>query len=302
MTRLAVLACFVVALLPRSAAAQPPAHLRLTETFAHPLPDTLQIGSIAVGGPDELLAWAPNQDVVLRLVRGEQRALGVGHLQLPVGAAFVDGGYEVVDAQRRGVVSFAADGSERGFRPIASTGALRNAVRTPAGWFVGVNSSAEGYVLLRLMGDSARVLARLSADTAANAPLREAQLAPDGDGVLMTDVRAPFTTLRVATDGRVLGTLQPGLPAAGAAGAKWIPLPALALGDGFVQVFADLASDLRDLVVFDAEGRVLRRTRVEVPLAFVASVPSLRLLVGSRAIGARELVGYRWEWEREGSP
>jgi hypothetical protein len=302
MTRFVVLACFVAALVPRSAASQQPAHLRLTEAFAHPLPDTLQVGSIAVGGPDELLAWAPNQDVVLHMVHGEQRALGVGHLQLPVGAAFVDGGFEVVDAQRRGVVSFAADGAERGFRAISATGALRNAVRTPAGWFVGVNSLAEGYSLLRLLGDSVQVLARLPADSSPNAPLREAQLAPDGDGVLMTDVRAPFATLRISADGRVLGTLQPGLPAAGGPRAKWVPLPALTLGDGFVQVFADLSSDLRDLVVFDAGGRVLRRTRVEVPLAFVASVPSLRLLVGSRAIGARELVGYNWEWEREGSP
>jgi hypothetical protein len=301
MMRSAAGVCALLLLLPAPATSQP-AHLRLTEAFAVALPDTVHVASIAALGPDELLAWAPNQAAVLHVVRGEPGMFGARELRLPVGAAFVDGGYEVVDAQRRGVVSFAADGSERGFRPIAAEGALRNAVRTPAGWFVGANSSTAGYVLLGLRGDSVHLLARLPADTSVGAQLREAQLAPDGDGVLMTDVRAPFTTLRVSADGAVLGTLQPGRPEPSPAGAKWVPLPALALGDGFVQVFADLVSDLRDLVVFDAEGRVVRRTRVEVPLAFVASVPSQHLLVGSRAIGARELVGYRWEWEREGSP
>jgi hypothetical protein len=300
MTRSFVLACALAAL-PASAASQA-AHLRLTESFSYPIPDTLQVRSITLHGPTDLLAWGPNQNIVLHLVGGEGRVLGAGRLQLPVGAAFVDGGYEVVDAQRRSIVSFDVDGAEREFRPIAVNGALVNAVRTPAAWFVGVNSSTEGYTLLRVLGDSVRVLARLPADPSAGAVLREAQLAPDGDGVLLTDVHAPFTTQRISAGGSVLGTLEPGLPAAASAQAKWVPLPALSLGDGFVQVLADLTSDLRDLVVFDAEGRVLRRTRIEVPLAFVASVPAQHLLVGSRAIDRRELVGYRWEWEREGSP
>jgi hypothetical protein len=297
-----VAAAWLAIALSKGPAAGQRTHLRLTEAFAISLPDTLQIGSIAVRDSQELLAWAPTQSVVLHIVRGERSAFGAGRLQLPVGAAFVDGGCEVVDAQRRGIVSFDADGAEREFRPIAVTGALVNAVRTPAAWFVGVNSSSEGYTLLRVLGDSISVLARLPADPSAGAVLREAQLAPDGDGVLLTDVHAPFTTQRISAGGSVLGTLEPGLPAAASARAKWVPLPALSLGDGFVQVLADLTSDLRDLVVFDAEGRVLRRTRIEVPLAFVASVPAQHLLVGSRAIDGRELVGYRWEWEREGSP
>jgi hypothetical protein len=297
---LKALSCVLVAV-PAPAAPQA-AHLRLTESFAYPVADSLQLSSIALGGIGELLAWGPNQGSVVHITRGERRVLGAGHLQLPVGAAFVDSGYEVVDAQRRGVVSFGPDGAEVGFRPIAASGALVNAVRTPAGWFVGVASSADGYVLLTLRGDSARAVARLLPDLAAGAALHEAQLSPDGDGVLLTDLHAPFETQRISPDGRVLGTLQPGAPAPAAVPAKWVPLPALSLGGGYVQVLADLTSDLRDVVVFDAAGHVLRRTRIEVPLAFVASAPAQHLLVGSRAIGARELVGYRWEWEREGSP
>lgn len=297
-----VLAGAVAVLLPAAARAQGTAHLRLHEAFAYPFPDSLRIVSMVAREPDELLAWAPNQGAVLHVVHGTVTAVGAGHLRLPVGAAFVDGGIEVVDAQRRGIVAFAADGAERGFRAIDADGAVRNAVRTRAGWMVGLSSARDGYRVLNLAGDSAREVARIPADTSVGAELREGQLASDGDAVLVTDTHAPFTTRRVPDDGTTAATLEPGLPADSVEGAKWVPLPMLALGDGYVQVLADVTSDRRVLVLFDAAGRVLRQTRLAVPLAFVTTVPGLHLLVGSRAVGARELIGYRWEWEREGSP
>jgi hypothetical protein len=167
---------------------------------------------------------------------------------------------------------------------------------------VGTSSVDSGFALSRVAPEGTYAITRIAPPADRGVPLLEMQLSAAGDEVLLSDTRAPFTTLRLGPDGELRGRLEPGTPPGNGPGARWFPLPVVALDTGYVQVIADLASDARELVVFGADGRLLRTTRIELPLAFVSTVPGRRVLLGSRALGVREVVEYRWEWESDGKP
>ncbi len=73
-------------------------------------------------------------------------------------------------------------------------------------------------------------------------------------------------------------------------------MPALLLDSGFVQTIADLRSDRRSLLLFGSDGRFIRSTQLDIPMAFVSADPMAHRLIALRDIDERELVEYRWRW------
>jgi hypothetical protein len=122
------------------------------------------------------------------------------------------------------------------------------------------------------------------------------------DGVVLrTLAQPPFTIESVGPDTSVI-RMQP-LPSAvaslvaetdGAAVEPYmISLPGLRLSNGYLQVLSDLRSDMRVIVTYDTDGRVVRSRRIDAPIGFVLSTPHVNRLVAVRAIGAPEIVLYR---------
>lgn len=275
--------------------------LRLTERFSTAIPDSLEFSSIAASADGrQLLLWAATRPVLTLLRDGVMSSIGRGAVAVPAGAAFVgrDGErVEVVDAVGPSLVTLSlADGSHVE-RPLVVPGTIYNAVRARDGWYVGAVDSQGSYGVYRMSAHGAVPVYRAPADSLGDGVVHGAQLSAVDDDVLITDVRPPFTSVRVDGDGKPSLSLHPAgdLGEPGRA-ARWFPMPVVPLGDGFLQVLTDLASDERLLVTFDGTGRVLRRSRLALPVGFVASVPSRQLLVGSRSIDAREIVGYTWSW------
>ena len=77
----------------------------------------------------------------------------------------------------------------------------------------------------------------------------------------------------------------------------WLGAGVFALDAGFLQVLADLESDRRHLILYDAAGARVRRYEMDVPFGILATAPSSRRLLAVRRTDRVELVTYRWAWE-----
>jgi hypothetical protein len=77
---------------------------------------------------------------------------------------------------------------------------------------------------------------------------------------------------------------------------RWIGLRALVLDAGFIRTFADLDSDDRILTVANAHGKITRTTKLNAPIAFIASDPELQLLLAIRSLNGSDAILYNWHW------
>lgn len=275
--------------------------LRLTEQFSTTIPDSLDVSSIAASEDGRLLLWAPTRPVLTLLRDGVISSIGRGVVVVPAGAAFVGrhgDTVEVVDAVRSSLVAVSLADGNHVERPLVVPGTIYNAARSRIGWYVGSVDSQGTYAVYHLAAGGATPVFRIPADSLGDGAVRGAHLATEGDDVLVTQVHPPFASFRVGSDGKSSLSFLPvgGMTEPVGRPSRWFPLPIVPLGDGYLQVLADLAGDDRLLVTFDREGNVLRRANVSLPVGFVTSIPASRLLVGSRSIETREIVGYTWSW------
>jgi hypothetical protein len=127
-------------------------------------------------------------------------------------------------------------------------------------------------------------------------------LATAGDDALVTFRSAPFTVWRIDSSGELIDTLQPHVwsapDGAGERRSKWTALSALSLGDGFVQVLADLTTDARVLLAYDADGDLLSNRTIYAPFGFVAVATEARTLLALQTFVDSELVTYHWQRRR----
>jgi hypothetical protein len=80
------------------------------------------------------------------------------------------------------------------------------------------------------------------------------------------------------------------------AASRLIALPVVQLDSGFLQLFADPASDLRVLVVYRRDGARQRVSVIDASLGVLTTAPQRRMLVALRESDRSELVVYGWRW------
>ena len=73
-----------------------------------------------------------------------------------------------------------------------------------------------------------------------------------------------------------------------------------ALDFGFVQILADLRSDRRHLLVYDAAGAFKRRRAIDVPFGILDTVPDRQELLAVRRTDRLEILTYQWSWQSTG--
>ncbi len=101
-------------------------------------------------------------------------------------------------------------------------------------------------------------------------------------------------------NGEVVASMQPDPPPTGEGEGElppnWLALSALHLDPGFLQVIADVTSDGRLLVTYDAGGGVLSQRLVAAPFGFVGTASQAPIMVALRTFEESELVVYSWRW------
>jgi hypothetical protein len=71
------------------------------------------------------------------------------------------------------------------------------------------------------------------------------------------------------------------------------------LDRGYIQTIADLRSDHRTLLLYAADGRFIRSSQLEVPMAVVSTDPQSERIIAVRDVGRQEVAVYKWRWRPE---
>ncbi len=119
----------------------------------------------------------------------------------------------------------------------------------------------------------------------------------DSSGLIFSFAEAPFDVASISASGAV--TLwEPWVPDPVSGGSSrdrsaWLAsLPTIRIGEYSLQTIADLGSDTRWLVLRSAIGGILRTTRIDAPMGFIASSWNGDEVLGARHLERTEFVVY----------
>lgn len=300
-----VTGAYLTPLALRAQASSQTSHLFLTETRVIDESDALSVQGTNVSTSGSLVAWSRNTDYLLLWRKGTgtqaPAKLGQAVLLRPVAAAFdTDSTVEVVDAGRAEIFRISVSGHVLGQRRISAPNSIEVAARSALGWYVGGFDHDSAFRLyLETSQNSRHVVLPVSDSEVRSASV---VLSAYGKSVLVTSLHPPFRTFRISSHAPHVTTFTP-LSALGRVpsdvllpASAWISLPIVPLDKGFIQSLADLRSDRRIFILYDQYGNFVRRSELDVPLAFYCSLPARQLLIAARHSRTMDLVEYRWEW------
>ena len=126
-------------------------------------------------------------------------------------------------------------------------------------------------------------------------------VSPREVGATLGNRRWPFQWVPLdATGNAIMGPVSAGVDemlAFGANTERWLALPLLDLGGGYLQMLVDLGSDHRIFRILDRDGHRIKQRNLILPIGFFASDPSTHQLVGLRTTSVSDLVVYGWRWD-----
>ena len=125
-------------------------------------------------------------------------------------------------------------------------------------------------------------------------------LSPATRGVIVSSRSFPFSWATVGEDGRGRVTGRVPIGNEPFYMGAWIGAGVFALDSGFVQILADLGSDRRHLLIYDAAGAFKRRRVIDVPFGILDTAPDRGELLALRRTDRLEILTYQWSWESTG--
>lgn len=283
---------------------EPAPVLEMEEASSIVLPDSIQVSGLTATGVGTYLIWSPGQRAVFHVERTRIHALGSNFLVRPIGAALVgrDSVVEVVDAGRKSIVQLSLSGRLLNERQLDLPVIMEEAARSGTGWFIGGwNAPGDLEVFFLDASGKPRRVHRIAREESGTGGRTAAHISAVDNDLTITLLRPPFRVVRVNSSGSVLQIFQPQLPdpiqqEVQPLDRLWMSLPVVGLRGGYLQTLSHLKSDRRLLIVYGADGAVLRHNAIEIPLGFISGVPNDSLLIASRVMGATEIVAYRWRW------
>lgn len=275
-----------------------PSRLELEEVWSAPFPPGFIVRG-ATGDSSRVIFWADSLDYVMEWTLDN----GLRPLQAPtshrwLAAAPLGESLVFLDraAIRGGLGEELADSSA----PLA----LEDVDIVGGRWFLAMRDTG-GVTLLAPVADSGwRPVFSYRTPMGPHRPRREGLIVTsDGSSMVASSRYFPFTNYGITPDGEITSVFAP-IPAAeradGSGGLprkmRMISTGTFAVGEGFVQVLSDPFALERLIITYDASGRLMRTTSLQVPFGFVAAVPKHGVLLAVRRLENTELAAYRWTW------
>jgi hypothetical protein len=277
--------------------------LSLVEVRSIPLPAGSLVRGASLSLHGDVLYWS-DSSVIMVPNDGTSNAVHLcrGQLFQPVSAAFAaqDTLVEIVDAGYRSVYRSARGGScTRQLLPIYAKH-VADAVRDDTGWLLLLNSTErKGQVIRLRYGVEPSQLFEFVQDSATPTDLTSTYFGVADGRLIGATINWPFTWILQDT----LGIVQLRASALGVESSPgesirdWVGLRVVALDKGFIQTVADPRSDARAMLLYDSAGRLIRQTRLKLPIGVLAAVPTQRQLLALRTTDRVELVVYQWAWQ-----
>lgn len=277
--------------------------IRMTEALAVPIPEAFPVSNAWTQGNGEVYLLSSTRPHVIAYRNSRLENLGQHYLLRPIGIAAgrLPGSVAVVDGDRRTIVTM-QEGRIVFEEAWDLPARAEAAVRTSAAWFIMGRDSLDDFVLFKLDPDRGglpiyRVGRRAQKGRTALLP----HLGKAGANVIVTSPEPPFRTVVVSPEGGLLRRFES--IAASHFGAdsgerqQWVAVATVQIADVYVQTLADLRSDRRELLVFDKDGRFVRRSTIHVPIGLGSTEAEGNFLLGVRRIPMQEVVLYRWHLE-----
>jgi len=277
------------------------ARLELVEHLVRAVPSGASLSGVSAPDSATFVAWG-GADVYVLAAR-QPTAATVLKASRPVAVRLTRGDrLETIEAGEQVVGTYGPDGKRLHARKLSLPIEITGAVAIGDVWMIGGADSSRYHVFSVAPDGHRRPIQQWAGDASARiAPAMH--LSPAGRDLLVTDMDAPYSVRRVNSNGRILASFSPAkdaLPALGTRGDashdRWVSLPAVYFGDGYLQTLADLTSDLRVVIAYDRHGNQRSAAQVHAPIGFVGTTPDFRFLVASRGGAAPEFVLYRWRW------
>jgi hypothetical protein len=273
--------------------------LTLEARAAVTLPITYGVDGVVTGPDAEVALWSAEGELFRFAADGRER-----HRQLPLGlhtagVALEGEAVRLLDGWTGREYLLDADTLPPPSDSIAlGVGeTIDRAVRLGGVWLIGIrHAPSREYRVV----SGGRVLFRSAAGTEVRTTPRY-HLTRSGEGVLLTNLIAPFDVLRLSATGAIdtlvreaasalTGRITPdALP-------HWRALPAIELDCGLLLTLTDLTSDARLLLRFGVDGGLVRVVALDAPLGLIMRLPGERSLLAARRAGGLELVWYTWRW------
>lgn len=268
--------------------------LVLERSFTREIPDTFAVSAVGATAEGEVFVWSTERST--GLLEGENgwasfelgTASPVGltvHARTPEEISLT-----VLDGSSRRLIEV-HDGEVRGSRFVNGEGAIMRGVASHEAWF-GTQRVEDRVEVVKIppVGPPT-TLFRLDRPGSTELHLHSW----NGGDLLVTEVRSPFRTFGINSTGDTLVVFDAPLdPAPDSDG--YAALPMLPVGEGFLQVLADLRSTRRILVTYDRDGALLRRTDIEGRIGLTHAMSGRPILLGLQDMGRQELVAFRWRW------
>ena len=279
--------------------------LELQEMGTHPVPPGVTVAGSALSEDGQrLLAWSGDVPSVLLYDGSSVDPRRLSAYGPVVGGRFLsrDTAELVHSDGTRSHLAWDAPSTLRVEYPALAE--AHAAVRGRGGWWLLVPSASGDEAELHFMPD------RAISDSTLVATLWPSTnrifLATAEADALVAFRHPPHTVWRIAMDGEVVASMQPDPhPTAFQQGdlpPNWLTLSALYLDPGVIQVIADVTSDRRLLVTYDAGGDMRSQRLIAAPFGFVATASQVPIMVALRTFENSELVVYSWHWRTTNQP
>lgn len=290
--------------------------LQLRLIAAYAVPDSFPAAGAARSASGLLVLWTPDRPFLL-LVNGENViSLGRKVLLRPIAAAFVenDRAVEVVDGGKNVIVRLSLDDTVVAENRLNISRQWKSAARARDVWFIGGVRAFDSPVGLSMVSTFDIVVAgagvprtkevyRLESPVQSRAGSPMASLTAHNRGVLVSSAWPPFETVFINEHGSLQARFTPpptdSLTKEFGIAAEshfWVGLPVVPVKDLFVQTLADLRSDSRLVILFDAQGQVMRKTLIDMPLGFMSGSFDTERVLAARRISGLEIVEYNLRW------
>lgn len=310
--RTRVLLAHAFLLLLYSAGCAPPSgeppRLQLVEIWSQRLPAGLELGGVFGESTDLFAIWdrlAP-QLWVGQIGQGEGAPLRPIKLKSPalsVAIVTAEGSLEVLDTASSSLIQFAPLGEVERVFPVEFPHGVESALWRQGTWFLGVRNLDSSFAVHRVGNGGSEEILAVRSPAGPRRPTTElAVLSQHTEGLLVTLRFYPFTSYVLDMEGAILRQFVPqflqDIPADSQRQftGRLVSTPIMPLDGAQLQVLADPFSFARMLITLTNDGNTIRSSLLDAPMAFVASFPNKKVLIGYRRVDGPELLGYEWRW------
>jgi hypothetical protein len=278
--------------------------LHLDEVSAQTLPDSFEVNGAYLSPRGRGLYWTANRPDMILDGPGGLQVLETDSLIRPIAAVLTeqDTIVEVVDSGRRSFLRLTLAGRFVAERPLQLPWRAESAIHSDSGWILGGRDVAGNYRVVRIGRSGTRKRLITIPARGRGGPRISMTLSAAGSEVYASLVDSPHVVTRIhgsaTTRDSTRRRFPPPLLPRGSRGEGplWISLAVHQLDTGYIRTFSDLRSDNRVLAIYDAQGNLLRSSRLSVPLAILGTIPQERALLALRRTDRLELVRYTWRW------